>query len=223
MKLDARLSACAEFIDKDSVVADIGTDHGYLPVYLVKNGICRRGVAADIGAGPLEAAKKNIEKYLLCDKIEAVLSDGLKNVSSDGITHVVIAGMGGETICGILGDCKWISGCVLVLQPMTKSELVRAWLFENGFEIEAEKAIIDGKFIYTVMKAVFVGEKKEYDDADLVIGGLDLSLPAEREYIEKKIGQYESSAFGKLKSRLSREDAEKDREIADKLRKALGE
>ncbi|MBE6836646.1 MAG: SAM-dependent methyltransferase [Ruminococcus sp.] len=223
MKLDARLSACADFIDENSVVADIGTDHGYLPVYLVQNGICKRAIASDIGVSPLESAKKNIEKYQLSDKIEAVLSDGLKNVPADGVSHIVIAGMGGETICSILDSCQWVKNCVLVLQPMTRSELVRGWLFDNGFEISAEKAIIDEKFIYTVLKAVFTGKKNEYGQFETVVGGLDLSLPAERKYIEKKISQFEASASGKMKSRLSQEEALKDKEIADKLRKALGE
>ncbi len=223
MKLDLRLSACADFIEKGAVVADIGTDHGYLPVFLVENGVCQRVIASDIGTGPLEAAKKNINKHNLSEKIEAVLSDGLKNVNKEGVTHIVIAGMGGETICDILSACEWTKDCTLVLQPMTRSELVRGWLFENGFEISSEKAIIDGKFIYTVLKAVYTGNKKEFGQFEKVVGGLDLSLPAEREYIRKKIGQYEASAFGKLKSKLSQEDAEADKQLAEKLRKALGE
>ena len=223
MKLDARLSACADFIDENSVVADIGTDHGYLPVFLVQSGVCKRAVASDIGASPLESARKNIEKYGLCDRIETVLSDGLKSVCPDGITHIVIAGMGGETICSILGECCWAKGCVLVLQPMTRSELVRGWLFDNGFEISSEKAVVDGRFIYTVLKAVYVGKAKEYSQADLIIGGLDLKKPAEREYIGRKISQLEASAFGKEKSRLSGDEAEQDRAIAQELKKALGE
>lgn len=223
MKLDARLSACAEFIDKGAFIVDIGTDHGYLPIHLIESGVCDRAIAADIGVMPLESAKNSIKKHGLCDSIDTILSDGLKNIPSDGITHIIIAGMGGETICDILSACEWINHCTLVLQPMTRSELVRKWLFDNGFIISCEKAIIDGKFIYTVLKAVYTGEKKEYGQFEVVTGGLDLTLPAEREYIRKKIGQYEASAFGKLKSKLLREDAVADKQLAEKLRKALGE
>lgn len=221
MTLDNRLSACAEFIEKDSVVADIGTDHAYLPVYLVKNGICKKAVAADIGTGPLDAAKKNIAKYLLEDKISTYLSDGLKEVPKEDITHIVIAGMGGETICRILEECSWISQCVLILQPMSKSELLRDWLISRGFEIQKEKAVVDGKFIYTVMKCVFSGEKRQADDVEITVGGLDLTDKAAAEYISRKIFTLEKSAQGKLKSQASKEQGEADITLAKKLRELI--
>lgn len=221
MKLDPRLAACAEFIDEGSVVCDVGTDHAYLPVFLVENNICIRAVAADIGEGPLEAAKQHIKKYGLEGKISTVLSDGLEKVPKEGITHVVVAGMGGETICSVLENCSCVQDFTLVLQPMTKAETVRRWLFEHGFKITAEKAVVDGKFIYVVMKAVFFGENVKYTPLDVTLGAMDLSVKSSRAYAERKASQLEASSFGKLKSKLSRESAAGDKNLAEAIRNVL--
>lgn len=221
MKLDKRLSACAELVDEGSVVVDVGTDHAYLPVFLVKNGISSRAIASDIGKGPLEAARKNIEKYLLSDKIKTCLSDGLKEVSPEGVTHVVVAGMGGETICTILKECDWISRCQLVLQPMSKSSELRAWLVENGFEITTEKAIVDGKFIYTVMKCSFNGEKRLPTEVERVVGGLDLTEENAVAYVKRKISQLKKSAEGKLRSESVAFQGDSDLKLAKKLEELL--
>lgn len=221
LTLDPRLSACAEFVSVSSVVCDVGTDHAFLPVYLVKMGVCERAVASDIGKGPLKAAENTIEKHGLSEKIETVLSDGLKNVSRDGITHIVIAGMGGETILSILSECDWAKDCVLVLQPMTKHELLRKWLYENGFEITAERCVLHDKFAYTVMKCVFCGNTKTPTDLETVVGGLDLSDSAAREYIGRKAQSLEKSAVGKLRSDSRVAEGQRELELSEALKKLI--
>lgn len=221
MKLDKRLSACADFIDKNSVVADIGTDHAYLPVWLVKNGICSSALACDIGEGPLESAKSHIEKYGLSAQIKTCLSDGLKNVPGENVTTIVIAGMGGETIVGILSACDWAKNCNLVLQPMTKDEDLREWLFENGYEIKKEKIVIDGKFIYTVMKCVFSGAIKPFDRVKTIVGGVDTADENAKAYIEKKAKILENTGLGKLKSDGLKSQGQEDLGLCRKLRELL--
>lgn len=223
MKLDQRLTACAEFIDENSFVADIGTDHGYLPVYLVENGISTGAIACDIGQMPLNSAKRTIEKYNLGDKISTCLSDGLKSVPRGDITHIVIAGMGGETIQGILSACDWAKECILILQPMTKSEDLRKWLFENGYEIEKEKAIIDGKYNYTVLKCVFSGNFKKPTPLEITVGGLDLKDESTRAYLEKKADILEKTGSSKLKSSEHTQDGAEDLTLAKEIRGVLGD
>lgn len=223
MKLDRRLTACAEFIDENSFVADVGTDHGYLPVFLVKNGISTGAVACDIGQMPLNSAKRTIEKYNLCGKISTCLSDGLKDVPKGDITHIVIAGMGGETIQGILSACDWAKDCVLVLQPMTKCEELKKWLLENGYTIKKEKAVIDGKFIYNVLKCVFSGDYKKPAPLEIILGGLDPKDENAKAYLKKKADILEKTGNAKLKSPEHVEQAKADLKLCEEIRGVLGD
>ena len=155
--LDNRLKMCAEMVSGKGIACDVGTDHAHLAAELVLSGKCRRVIASDIREGPIEAAAKTVEKYGLSDKIELILSDGLKNVPPEGVSDVIIAGMGGETIVGILEVCPWTADreINLVLQPMTKSEILREWLGANGFEITEERAVEDGGRVYIVIRAFY--------------------------------------------------------------------
>ncbi|NLZ45791.1 MAG: SAM-dependent methyltransferase [Clostridiales bacterium] len=221
MNLDPRLSACAELVDKNSVVCDIGTDHGYLPVFLVQQGKSKKAVAGDIGKAPLESAKKHIKKYNLSDKIQTVLSDGLKDIEKNDITHIVIAGMGGETIIDILSSCNWARDCILVLQPMTKPEMLRMWLYENGYKINLEKAVSHEKFIYTVMKCSFSGNVKNINLFEAFTGGLDLKDENSKKYILKKAKSLKKSARGKLNSPLLVDKAKEDLKLSEELLDAI--
>lgn len=223
MKLDVRLTACAEFVDKDSFVADIGTDHAFLPVYLVKNGISIGAVAGDIGIGPLNSARKTVEKHNLMDKISLCLSDGLKNIPKDKISHIVIAGMGGETIKGILSACDWAKDCKLILQPMTKSEILVSWLYNNGFEIEKERAILDGKFIYIVLKCRYTSKIKDPTPLECIIGNLDLKDENSKAYINNKISLLEKSSRAKSRTLEHCKEAEEEMLLCEKLRSLIND
>ncbi len=159
-KLDLRLSAAAEFVREGSVAADVGTDHGYLICHLVNEGICTRGFATDINIKPLESARALIKEMELEDEIETMLTDGLKGLPENEIDEVLICGMGGETICGILEDAPWVKSerVHLVLQPMSRADMLRRYLCENGWNIDEEKAVEVEKHLYTVMSVSYIGD-----------------------------------------------------------------
>ena len=105
--MDARLLACARLC-KGDVLCDVGTDHGYLPCYMIENGLCKKAFACDVAQGPLNSAIAHIKERCLSDKITAVLSDGLDGVEKGDITDVVVAGMGGELIAGIIDAAPFV-------------------------------------------------------------------------------------------------------------------
>lgn len=155
--LDKRLAMVASLVRRGSRVADIGTDHAYLPAYLVESGLCPNGIAADIRQGPLEAAHNTVTAAGLDDKIALRLGDGLSPVSPNEADDIVIAGMGGETIAEILSAAEWVKDerLQLVLQPMTRAEELRRWLLTNGFTVTAERLIRDGHHMYPVIAATY--------------------------------------------------------------------
>lgn len=160
--LNSRLELCASLVRKGIRIADIGTDHAYLPVWLVRAGIASFALACDIKAEPLKAGEQNIRKYHAENLVETRLCDGLRSVKSDEVDDIIIAGMGGETIVHILSDAPWIKdkNKSLILQPMSKHELVISYLYENGFELKEHKCTFaDGK-IYTAFSAFYTGNAK---------------------------------------------------------------
>jgi tRNA (adenine22-N1)-methyltransferase len=130
---------------------------------MVSNGLCDTALACDVAPMPLESAKAHIHSQGLDSKITPILSNGLKNVPHEGVTDVVIAGMGGELISSILADCQWIkNGVNLVLQPMTKWDILRKWLYLNGFTVTKELPCKEGKFVYSVMQVKFTSAPPSY-------------------------------------------------------------
>jgi len=163
IRLDNRLSAVAGMIRRGSVFADIGSDHAYLACALVLRGVCLKAYACDINTGPLSRAGDTIKKYGLTDRVEAILSDGLSALRDVRVDDIAIAGMGGELITRIIGDAPWaaLEDIRFILQPMTKAEYLREWLYASGFEIEAEAAAIDGRFVYPVMRVKYTGKSRK--------------------------------------------------------------
>ena len=204
MKLDERLAQCAEFVREGASVADIGTDHAYLPVYLVKSGKTKKAVAADVRVGPLENAKGNIIRNGLESSIKTVLSDGLEKIGPDEADDIVIAGMGSELIIRIIEAAPWLrdSKKHLILQPMTRAEELRKYLCRSGFEIISERACISCKKTYSVMLCAFDGKERECDDRFMYVGELyDDNSPQAGRYIyvvneklKKKIKGFESTS-----------------------------
>ena len=161
--LDDRLRIVANMVRKNRIFADIGTDHGYIPIYLVGKGICEKGYACDINTQPLDKAQNNIIGHGFADKIQTVLCDGLEGIKNQKPEDIIIAGMGGDTIAHIIGNSEWIKDkqIHLILQPMTKIEKLREFLYSNGYEIECEHAVESGRFCYTVMSVYYSGKKTE--------------------------------------------------------------
>ncbi len=158
--LSPRLEAVASLVRKGRRVADIGTDHAYLPVYLVQSGVTDFAVAADLRKGPLENAKKAVEEAGLEDKITLRLSDGLQNFQPDEVDEIVIAGMGGILIAQIIEAAPWLQkgDKHLVLQPMSHPEVLRKFLVTNGYNIICETVCEDAGKLYCVMSVEFCGE-----------------------------------------------------------------
>lgn len=153
--LSDRLQACCNFVHPGDRVADVGCDHGYLGIYLLKNGIATSVIAADLREGPLQSAVKNSEKFGVRDKMTFYLSDGVRNIPREFDT-LVCAGMGGDTMVSILSAAPWLQNKQyrLILQCQTKTAFLRKYLSENGWRIAKETIIRDGKFLYTVMEVI---------------------------------------------------------------------
>lgn len=171
--LGNRLAACAEFVRGDKA-CDVGTDHGYLAAELLLSGKCSFAIAADINENPLQSARHTLHKHGLDERSGTVLSDGVKSIDLDDVTDIIIAGMGGELIAKILSQ-KSLDGINLVLQPMTKAPYLRRFLAENGFKLLEEKAVSEGGRLYTVMNAVYSGEKREISELEALTGKLSHS------------------------------------------------
>lgn len=154
-ELDARLALCADFVREGRVLADVGTDHGYLPIRLLLDQRIPSAFAADIRPGPLSAAKENARRFGVAEKITFCLCDGLTGIPQNAACDVTIAGMGGEMILKILHDSPWAcgEGMRLILQPMTMVPKLRRGLCELGMAITAEKAVVAANRVYTVICA----------------------------------------------------------------------
>ncbi len=155
MKLSERLIKITEFVDGTTSLADIGTDHGYVPVYCVQNGLCDSAIACDINEGPLNAAKEHIEGSGLSDKITTRLSDGLDALGKGEADTIVIAGMGGFLIRDILTRGKDVIDDTtrLILQPMVAGKELREYLISDGFEIVSEKLAREEDKFYNIIYA----------------------------------------------------------------------
>ena len=186
--LGERLSAIMTLIPKGVRVADIGTDHGYLPISLIKSGRCERVIACDIREKPLSNARENIKKTAT-EGIELRLGDGLSPILPDEVDYIVIAGMGGEVISGILAAAEWVKNekYTLVFNPTTGADTLRRYLSSNLFEIKSETAVLNADKLYTVIKAVYSGKPQPESEAFYRIGRLDKTEPVAALYIEKQI------------------------------------
>ncbi len=187
VKIDPRLAACAAFL-RGKPLADIGTDHAYLPAALAKSGRIPRAIASDIAQGPLNAAEKTLRAYGVESLVELRKCDGLSGFLPGEAQDIVIAGMGGELIVKILSQAPWLkTGAYrLVLQPMTQEPVLRRWLFENGFALLSEEAVLSGGKVYTVLCAEWRGENTQPASPGFFHAGLvDPGTPAGAQYFEK--------------------------------------
>ncbi len=158
-------------------MVDVGTDHAYLPVWLTRRGICPHAIGVDIRPQPLSRARETAEKYRAEDLVDLRLSDGLDQVSAHEVDDIVVAGMGGEVIAGILEAAPWLRDKEkrLVLQPMSRAECLREYLFQHGFELEKEEIVMNNRRLYTVMQAFFTGRVVNATPLNLWAGRLTQS------------------------------------------------
>ena len=174
IRLKPRLKTAADMVRVGSRVADIGTDHAYLPAALILSGKIPSAVAADLRKGPLENAAETVRNNCIEDKVQLRISDGLKCVRPDEVDDIVIAGMGGILISEILTDADWVKDpkYKLILQPQSHDEDVRRYLFANGFEITDEEVCFEDGKVYICIGAVFTGNIQPHTDAEIMFGNI---------------------------------------------------
>ena len=169
--MNKRMYAIVKYIEPGRGLIDVGTDHGYLPVWMASHGYHGNIIAADINEAPLQKARENAEKSGVTDRVQFQLCDGLAQCPPEAVDTIVIAGMGGDMICRILDRAEW---CMdrrykLILQPMTKSEVLRYWLTNNEFEILNEELIPEGGNLYQLIVSRFGGSTR-LSDGELFLG-----------------------------------------------------
>lgn len=166
LKLTERLQLVADFLDPCECFADIGTDHAYLPVWMLQNGKARYAIAADINPNPLKNARNTLAQYGFAEQIELRLSDGLQNIAPWEVGAIAVAGMGGNQIADMISGTPWLQDerIQLVLQPMTHFEDVRRALRENGFCVLREETVAEGERVYLALSARYSGEIREYPE-----------------------------------------------------------
>ena len=194
MELSKRLKAVAELVTPGMRLADVGTDHGYIPIYLTEAGVIPSAIAMDINKGPLERAKEHIREHGLEGKIQTRLSDGLKNLQMNEADCMIAAGMGGGLVIRILSEERDTAGSLkeLILQPQSEIDSVRKYLTEEGYRIVAEDMVYeDGKY-YPMMKAVpcMAGaEEIPYSEEELEFGRvlLQQAHPVLGQFLEREM------------------------------------
>ena len=189
--LTPRLLSVASYVRSGSFVSDVGTDHAYLPIYLVLSGKASGAVASDINEGPYMRALLNIREHNLEKKITAVLTPGLLGIEKYSPDDILICGMGGELIASIIEDAPFTknSSIRLVLQPMTHSEILRKYLLDNGFIIVSE-ALAKEEKIYEIICAEYSAEKCEaYTEIELLLGKRNIEHGGElfSEFIDRHL------------------------------------
>lgn len=196
--LDERLKICASLVRESARLADVGTDHAYLPIRLLKSGKISYAIASDINEKPLKSGESNAKLYGE-KNIEFRLGAGLNPIKAeDKITDIVIAGMGGEVISGIIDESPLTKdkNINLILQPMTRSEELIKYLYKNGFEIEKQKCVICKGKCYTVLSARFTESNPEIDDVFPYLGKLGLNDETNRNFAQIQIRNLENKSKG---------------------------
>lgn len=228
IKLSKRLQHLADMVSKDTILADVGTDHGYIPIYLLENKKIQKAYAMDIGKGPLQRAKEHIAECGLGDYIETRLSDGVAALSPGEAKTILIAGMGGGLVIHILSEGKSVVAAAdeLILQPQSEIERVREYLYQNGFVIDWEDMVCeDGKY-YPMMHICIKkteNKKKSYSTEEWqLIYRYGEHLLQERHavlhaYLLYRLSQYEQITKSLEKQQITEAIAARKAEVAEEI------
>jgi len=215
--INKRLLACSELVRDGAVLADVGTDHAYLPIYLLEKRKIDRAVLSDINQGPLNKARENSDKAGFIDRVELKLCNGAEELSGLCVTDYAICGMGGELIADIISHAPHLKdkNINLILQPMSKPEALREYLFSNGFEILTERYVTDTGKHYVCILARFTGVNTTYTESDLYFGKEEAFYAAMGEelfeYMNSKLESLKRTIEGKRAGGL---DAHREEHLA---------
>ena len=216
IELTPRLRMVADMIPAGAVLADVGTDHAYLPAALMLEGKISGAIAADLREGPLSRAKETVQEYGLNGRIAFRLCDGLSGIRPEEVNAVSIAGMGGETIAMILEAAPWTreQNTALVLQPMSSMEELRRWLQANGYTIIEERLAQEGDTIYTAL-SVRAGEMPPMSAAEYCAGKNTVD-PLRGDWLEHWINRTARALNGMAQAR-SEQVAQRKAELEEVL------
>ncbi len=223
--LRARLATVAQEVREGAVLADIGTDHGYLPLFLLKSGRITKAHLSDINEGPLSSARSNLAAEGVLDGVYFHLADGAASLLELGITDYVIAGMGGELIARIVADAPQLKdkGTRLILQPMSKQAHLRSSLLALGFSVIKERYCYEEGKYYLVLVVEYNGTPCQISAKMAELGLVDI-IPEDREYyvgyLRGKERSYDKSVKGK---RLGGMDFSEDALVLDAIRTRINE
>lgn len=191
VNLDIRLKAVYNMAEKCDTFLDVGSDHGYLPLHLIKNNIINKAVVSDINEGPLNNAKENFEMHKMRDKAKFILTGGLRDIDTTDIDAVSICGMGGELMINILEEDKIKAKGFdyLIVQPMNSVNLLRKYLYENGYRVIKEDLVRDKHHFYNILKVIPEKDERKFDEIffDLGFGLFEEGNKNFIDYIDYKI------------------------------------
>ncbi len=216
--LGKRLATCAEFVRQGKIVADIGTDHAYLPIWLTAMGKVSFAYASDINEEPIKVAEENIAKYGFNDKITTFTGAGIEKIPQNNVDDIVVAGMGGDNIIGILDAAKWLknSRYRLILQPMSKPEKLREYLYRNNFDIIKEIAVCEVNRVYTVICAEYSEIEIDFSEFNFYAGALNNADENSIKLLKKQATVLQAESDGRAKSG-DLEGAQRLKKIANEL------
>lgn len=221
VQLSKRLSAVAQLVTITGILADVGTDHGYIPVYLTGKEQIKKAIAMDVNQGPLERAQEHIRQYGLENRIETRLSDGLQALKPKEVEGIVIAGMGGNLMKRILMQGEQVAHTAkeLILQPQSEVMGFRKFLWESGYTIVAEDMVLeDGKY-YPMMRVVYENAQKEIPDVLALKYGeklLEQKHPVLKQYLLWQKMQKEK-ILGNLQKNAKKDVSSRKEEIEEEL------
>ena len=220
IKLSNRLQAIASFVSYGAKVADIGTDHGYIPVWLAQNNIAFQITAADIKKGPLDHAIRTAAEYGVSDKIHFRLCSGLAFTDSAANDTVIVAGMGGELIISILEAAPWTKkNTKLILQPNTKIQDLVDWLTHNGYYVQHAQLVKEAGKYYQILVVVGGESRNIPNEANRLVHDLYFKLkdPLLSEYLTYLITRYQHVERGMLASKKESDELNRTQALIKQL------
>ena len=209
VKLSNRLLTVASFVTAGNVLADVGTDHGYIPIYLLQEGRVPKAIAMDINAGPLQRAKEHIVQYGLEGYIETRLSDGVNGLVPGEADSILIAGMGGGLVLHILSDGEAVCRAAkeLILQPQSELERVRAYLWSNGYVILEEDIVLEDEKFYPMMRVQYQGVNDETSAENMPFCRYGKGLLASKHPVLKQYLEREQKLYSDIRENLGKTEA----------------